>query len=62
MTKNLLLKGASIERSAILKKLKSVKKSSINYTPGVLAFADDIILWLLERKNRYNKKKGGLGK
>ena len=50
--------GANLERTAILAKVRKMRKIAI----GTAIDSDSLITWLLQRNERYNKRKGGLGK
>lgn len=49
--------GASDERSAIRAKIKRLKKS---FPSDAYVVLSDLELWLHERVERYNRRKGGL--
>ena len=53
-TKSAMLKGAAMERKAILAKVRRL----IRQCGGLI----ELVAWLLTRHERYNKRKGGLGK
>lgn len=57
----LLHRGARMERTAILKMLRR-NMADINSSISARALAEHVIRWLLERNERYEKRKGGLGR
>ena len=54
MNKSAMLKGAAMERKAILAKVRRMLERCESM--------ESLVLWLLQRHERYNKRKGGLGK
>ena len=54
--------GANLERSAILKFLRSRLTKLKKHTRAAYAVIqlEDIIMWIGQRNERYNKRKGGL--
>jgi len=52
--KSAMLKGAAMERKAVLAKVRRL----IRQCGGLI----ELVAWLLSRHERYNKRKGGLGK
>ena len=50
--------GANKERTAILAKVRRMHRNELRGDPAL----EDLIAWLLQRNERYNKRKGGLGK
>ena len=54
-------KGARLERSAFLKKLRNLRADShAPYTK--LYLIDRLVAWILTRRKRYDARKGGLGR
>lgn len=51
--------GANAERSAIIAKVRRMKKV---YQGVEIVEAEVLLGWLLERHMRYNKRKGGIGR
>lgn len=52
--------GANKERTAILAKIRKMMKAGGDYTPTEILM--QLESWILSRNERYNKRKGGLGK
>lgn len=50
--------GANAEQTAIIAKLRRELKLADSYAVN----GENLMLWLLNRDDRYNRKKGGVGK
>ena len=55
--------GANKERTAILAKVRRMKREKyMPSTDNSFIDSDELIAWLLLRNERYQRRKGGLGK
>lgn len=52
--KSWMLKGAAMERKAILARIRRMIRNDED--------GESLVTWILRRHDRYNKRKGGLGR